>query len=112
MVTAVTFTAAGSPKAVADRIEQCAVAQGNVTALVVPWESDRLTLNMAVTAVKGDGWAIEHTNLGTITLTAAGDNETSVTIAADTPDHPEQQRLAVVFERFADQVQRTVRSAP
>ena len=107
----VTFTASGSPKAVADRIEQCAVAQGNLTALVVPWESDRVTLNMAVTAVQGDGWAIEHTNLGTITLTAVGDDATSVTIAADAPEHPERQKLASVFERFAEQVQRTVRAA-
>src|ERR671936_265460 len=52
------FTAAGSPREVADRIEQCAVAQGNVSALVVPWESDRQTLSIAVTAMKGDGWAI------------------------------------------------------
>jgi hypothetical protein len=101
------FTAHGSPKAVADRIEQCAVAQGNVTALVVPWESDRATLSMAVTAVKGDGWAIEHTNLGTITLTAVGDTMTAVTIAAGAPDHPERQRLAAVFERFAQEVSRT-----
>jgi L-rhamnose isomerase len=107
----VTFTAAGSPKAVADRIEQCAVAQGNLTALVVPWESDRATLNMAVTAVRGDGWAIEHTNLGTITLRALGDDATSVTIAPDDPDHPEKQKLASVFERFAEQVQQTVRAA-
>jgi hypothetical protein len=104
------FIARGSPKTVAERIEQCAVAQGNVTALVVPWESDRATLSMAVTAVKGDGWAIEHTNLGTIKLTAAGDERTTVTIAADEPNHPEKQKLAVVFERFAQAVSRTIQA--
>jgi hypothetical protein len=101
------FTVAGAPKTIADRIEQCAVAQGNVTALVVPWESDRATLSIAVTAVKGDGWAIEHTNLGTIRLTAVSDAVTSVSIAAAEPDHPEKQQLAAVFERFARAVQRT-----
>jgi hypothetical protein len=105
------FTAQGSPKTVAERIEQCAIAQGNVTALVVPWESDRGTLSMAVTAVKGDGWAIEHTNLGTIRLTAAGDETTTVTIAADEPNHPEKQKLAAVFERFAQEVSRTIQNS-
>jgi hypothetical protein len=105
------FTAQGSPKTVAERIEQCAIAQGNVTALVVPWESDRGTLSMAVTAVKGDGWAIEHTNLGTIRLTAADDGKTTVTIAADKPDHPEKQKLAAVFERFAQEVSRTIQGS-
>ena len=44
-------------------IEEFARSQGHVTAIVVPWESDATTLSMAVTAVKSDGWAIEHTNL-------------------------------------------------
>ena len=42
------FTASGSPKTIAAALEQCAVAQGNVSALVVPWESDRQTLSIAV----------------------------------------------------------------
>jgi len=33
------FTASGSPKTISAAIEQCAVAQGNVIALVVPWQS-------------------------------------------------------------------------
>ncbi len=81
--------------------------QGNVTALVVPWESDGKTLSMAVTAVKKDGWAIEHTNLGTIRLADAGKERTEmtmVTVAAELPDHPEQQKLADVFDRFIRQV--------
>jgi L-rhamnose isomerase len=105
------FTAHGSPRTVADRIEQCAIAQGNVTALVVPWESDRVTLRMSVTAVRGDGWAIEHTNLGTIQLTAAGENATTIVIAAHEGNHPDRQRLSTVFARFAEQVYRTFQPA-
>jgi hypothetical protein len=107
----VEFTAPGSPTTIAAGIEQCAVAQGNVSALVVPWESDRRTLSMAVTAVKGEGWAIEHTNLGTIQLTDLGGERTRVAIAGAHPDHPETQKLAVLFERFAQQVQKQFQSA-
>ena len=95
------FTAAGSPKVLSRAIEDCARAQGNVTALVVPWESDATTLRMAVTAVKIDGWAIEHTNLGTITLTDVGGDATGVTITPSEPDHAEGRQLSALFERFA-----------
>ena len=98
------FTASGSPKTISAAIEQCAVAQGNVSALVVPWESDRQTLSIAVTAVKGEGWAIEHTNLGTVTLTDLGDERTAVAVAAHEPDHAESQKLTSVFDRFAQQL--------
>jgi hypothetical protein len=100
-----TFTATGSPRVVSRAIEEYARAQGNLTALVVPWESDGKTLSMAVTAVKSDGWAIEHTNLGTIRLIDAGGERTAVAIAAELPAHPEQQNLAGVFDRFVQQVQ-------
>jgi hypothetical protein len=100
-----TFTATGSPHVVSRAIEEYARTQGHVTAIVVPWESDDTTLSMAVTAVKSDGWAIEHTNLGTIRLIDAGHDRTEVAIAAEPPDHPEPQKLAAVFERFARQVQ-------
>ena len=100
-----TFTATGSPQVVSRAIEEYARTQGHVTAIVVPWESDATTLRMAVTAVKSDGWAIEHTNLGTIRLVDAGQERTEVAIAAEPPDHPEPQKLAAVFERFARQVQ-------
>ena len=60
---------------------------------------------MAVTAVKSDGWAIEHTNLGTIRLTDAGPDRTDVAIAAEPPNHPEPQQLAAVFDRFVRQIQ-------
>jgi hypothetical protein len=99
-----TFTAAGSPQAVSRAIEECARGQGQVNALVVPWESGAGALSMAVTAVKADGWAIEHTNLGTIRLVDAGEDRTEVAIVAEPPDHPEQQRLADVFDRFVRQV--------
>jgi hypothetical protein len=100
-----TFTATGSPQVVSRAIEEYAHGQGHVTAIVVPWESDGKTLSMAVTAVKTDGWAIEHTNLGTIRLIDAGRERTEVAIAAELPDHPERQTLAGVFERFVRQIQ-------
>jgi hypothetical protein len=99
------FTATGSPQVVSRAIEEYARGQGNVSAIVVPWESDATTLSMAVTAVKSDGWAIEHTNLGTIRLVGAGPDQTKVAIAAEPPDHPDQQKLAAIFERFVRQVQ-------
>ena len=101
----VTFTATGSPQVVSRAIEEYARGQGNLTAIVVPWESDNTMLSMAVTAVKSDGWAIEHTNLGTIRLIAAGQERTEVAIIAEPPDHPEPQKLAAVFDRFVQQVQ-------
>jgi hypothetical protein len=101
----VKFVAAGSPRVVSRAIEEFARSQGHVTAIVVPWESDDTTLSMAVTAVKSDGWAIEHTNHGTIRLADAGQDRTDVAIAAEIPDHPEPQSLAAVFDRFVRQVQ-------
>ena len=91
------FIAAGSPRVVSRAIEEFARSQGHVTAIVVPWESDDTTLSMAVTAVKSDGWAIEHTNLGTIRLVDAGQDRTDVAISAELPEHPEPQTLAAVF---------------
>jgi hypothetical protein len=72
MVDTSTFTATGSPQVVSRAIEEYARSQGQVSAIVIPWESDATTLSMAVTAVKSDGGAIEHTNLGTIRLVDAG----------------------------------------
>lgn len=84
----VTFTVNGSPQVVSRAIEEYARTQGSLSAIVVPWESDEVTLSMAVTAVKTDGWAIEHTNLGTIRLQAAGEERTSVAIASEPPIIP------------------------
>ena len=57
---------------------------------------------MAVTAVKSDGWAIEHTNLGTITLT---DRASDTHRASPSPPTrriaPDAAELAAVFDRFA-----------
>jgi hypothetical protein len=100
-----TFTVAGSPQTVSRAIEEYARGEGRVTAIVVPWESDRNTLSMAVTAVKKDGWAIEHTNLGTIRLSDAGQARTAVVIAAEPPDQPEPP-LTALFDRFVRQIQR------
>ena len=106
------FTATGSPRVVSSAIEQYATGQGSLNAIVVPWESDRVTLSMAVTAVKGEGWAIEHTNLGTIRLTDLGNDLTRVAIAAHDPNHVEKQKLAALFERFAQQIQSKLQVAP
>jgi hypothetical protein len=99
------LTVVGSPQTVSRTIEEYARGEGRVTAIVVPWESNRTTLSMAVTAVKQDGWAIEHTNLGTIRLTDAGEERTDLAITAEPPDDPDQATLLAVFERFVRQVQ-------
>ncbi len=99
------FMAAGSPRVVSLSIEQFATRHGSLSAIVVPWESDNGTLSMAVTSAKGDGWAIEHTNLGTIRLTDLGNDLTGVTIAAHARDHAEKQKLVALFEEFVGQVQ-------
>ena len=65
-LTMIEFVASGSPRALSRTIEEFAADQRLVSAIVVPWESDATNLTMSVTAVTGDGWAIEHTNLGTI----------------------------------------------
>src|ERR1700686_3570348 len=99
------FTATGSPRVVSEAIEQYTTGRGSLNAIVVPWESDRVTLSMAVTSAKGEGWAIEHTNLGTIKLTDLGNDMTRVTIAAHEPDQAENQKLAALFDGFAQQIQ-------
>jgi hypothetical protein len=98
------FMASGSPRIVSRAIEEYAAADGHVTAIVVPWESHGTTLSMAVTSVKSDGWAIEHTNLGTITLTDRGDDRTGVTISPEQADRRVSDQLLIVFDRFARQI--------
>lgn len=105
------FTVPGSPRTLASAIETCAQERRLVSALVVPWESDATRLSVAVTAVKADGWAIEHTNLGTITLTDLGDERTRVAIVAHESDHPEPEKLAAVLVAFARQVQQRLGAA-
>jgi hypothetical protein len=100
------FTTPGSPRDVARAIEDYARAAGRVSALVVPWESDSNTLSLAVTSVKADGWAIEHTDLGTIRVTDRGGNSASVAIIARDSDAASQPSLKAVFERFSNDLQR------
>ena len=99
------FTVSGSPRVISRAIEEYAAGHGSLHAIVVPWESDKVTLSMAVTSAKADGWAIEHTNLGTIRLTDLGNDMTRVTIAAHEPDQAENQKLAALFDGFAQQIQ-------
>jgi hypothetical protein len=106
------FTASGSAKVISRAIEEYARAQGHVTALVVPWQSDAARLSMSVTSVKSDGWAIEHTDLGTITLTAEGDQRTRVAVAASSGDAAPEPKLAQLFDRFAHQLQEKFAAAP
>lgn len=99
------FVTPGSPRAVSGAVEQLAIGLGSLTAIVVPWESDRTTLCMAVASTQGEGWALEHTNLGTVRLTDIGNETTRVEILADLQHHPEQPKLAKLFARFSSEIQ-------
>lgn len=107
-----TFSVQGSPREVSRAIEEYARASGRVNALVVPWESDATTTNMAVTSVKADGWAIEHTDLGTIRLTDRGGVSTDVAVSARDPGPAAQPGLAALFQRFATELQRHLTQRP
>jgi hypothetical protein len=108
----VEFVAAGSPRVVSRAIEACADEQRMVSALVVPWESHPEALSMAVTSAKVDGWAIEHTNLGTIRLTDLGNQRTGVLVRADQSSRTGEQKLARLFDEFARQLQTRFQVAP
>ena len=100
------FIASGPPAAVSRAIEARAAEERPVSALVVPWESGEGIVNMSITAATGDGWAIEHTNLGTIRLTDLGHGRTRVHLAAAVDlDRPERQPHARLFDRFAQALQ-------
>jgi len=109
MTDSVEFVVAGSPRTVSRAIEEYAIEQRMVNALVVPWESDEATLSMSVTSARVDGWAIEHLNLGTIRLTDAGNDRTriamdpaeSIRLDQQTPDSPGR-----LFDNFARLIQR------
>jgi hypothetical protein len=101
----VEFVATGTPRALSKAIEEHATRLGSVSVLLVPWESDDVTLSMAVTLVKADGWAIEHTNLGTVKLTDLGHDHTRVALVAHSTDHPEQERLTPLLDAFGRQIQ-------
>jgi hypothetical protein len=108
----VEFTVSGSPRVISRAIEEYAAGHGSLHAIVVPWESDDVTLSMAVTSAKADGWAIEHTNLGTVRLTNLGDDSTRVAFTPAEPDHAEKKRLVALFDGFARQVQNRLQTAP
>ena len=99
------FMTSGSPRAVSGAIEQLAIGLGSLTAIVVPWESDPTTLSMAVASTQGEGWALEHTNLGTIRLTDLGNGITRVEVLADFQHHAESQKLGKLFGRFSSEIQ-------
>lgn len=101
----VEFIATGTPRSLSQAIEQHAARLGSVSVLLVPWESDDVTLSMAVTLVNSDGWAIEHTNLGTVKLTDLGHDHTRVALVADVTNHPEQARLTPLLDTFGRQIQ-------
>src|SRR3974390_1270009 len=99
------FITPGSPRAVSGAVEQVAVGIGSLSAIVVPWESDRSTLSMAVASTQGEGHALVHTNLGTVRLTDLGNEQTRVEVLADYLNHIEEQRLAKLFARFSSHLQ-------
>ena len=108
------FVVAGSPRTVSRAIEEYAIEQRMVNALVVPWESDDETLSMSVTSARVDGWAIEHQNLGTIRLTDAGKERTHIAFApADAArfDHQTPDSPGRLFDNFARLIQRRFRVA-
>lgn len=105
------FTVPGSPRDISRAIEEFAAVHGSLHAIVVPWESDKVTLSMAVTSAKADGWAIEHTNLGTVKLTDIGNDSTRVAFSPADPNHPEKKRMAALFDGFAHQVQSKLQTA-
>src|SRR5258707_551012 len=105
------FVTPGSPRAVSGAIEQFAIGLGSLTAVIVPWESDRTTLTMAVASTQGEGWALEHTNIGTVRLADLGNETTRVEILSDLQAHAEQQKLANLFARFSSQLQSRFQAA-
>jgi hypothetical protein len=66
---------------------------------------------MAVASTQGEGWALEHTNIGTLRLIDTGNDKTRVEIYSDLKDHAEQQKLANLFARFSSQLQSQFQAA-
>ena len=106
------FTVPGSPREVSRAVEECAVGQGSLSTIVVPWESDRSTVTIAVTSTQGEGFALQHTDLGTIRISDAGGDMTRVEIIAHHPDQGEKKSPAALFVRFANHVQSRFQVAP
>ena len=103
----VDFTTRGANRALASAIEELAAERRVVSALVVPWESDATTVRMAVTATKVDGWAIEHTNLGTVELADLGSGLTRIVVTGDSSGE-----TSSMLATFARQIERKLNPAP
>jgi len=99
------FTVSGSTREISRVVQECAVGQGSLSAIVVPWESDGTTITIAVTSTQGEGFALQHTDLGTIRLSQAAADMTRVEIIAHHPDQGEKKSLAAHFVRFANHLQ-------
>jgi hypothetical protein len=99
------FVTPGTPRVVSGAIEQLARGVGSLNAVIVPWESDRTTLSIAVASTQGEGHALEHTNLGTVRLSDLGNDTTRVELLADILGQAEQQRLGRLFARFSSELQ-------
>ena len=106
------FTVPGSLSDVSKTIEEFAVGVGSLTAVVVPWLSDRTNVTMAITSTQGEGRFLEHTDLGTVRLTDLGNHSIRVAIEPRPLDHAEKQRMATLFVRFASQIQTRFQVAP
>ena len=106
------FTVTGSPLVVSRAIEQSAAGQGSLSAIVVPWESDKVTLSMAVTSAAGHGWNAEHTNLGTIKLKDLGNDTTRIAIQTHAPPGAERDQLTKLFDGFVRRIQSSLQVAP
>lgn len=104
----VEFTAHGSPASLSQVIENHARDRRLVSALVVPWQSADGALTMAVTSVASDGWAIEHTDLGSILLTDLGDEQTRISVTPAASPDPDSR--AAVLAQFAGQLRQALGS--
>ena len=106
------FAVPGAPREVSRAIEEFAIGLGSLTAIVVPWESDRANVVMAVTSTQGEGRFLEHTDLGTVRLTDLGNDMTRVTVEARPLDHAERQNMAALFVRFTSEIRSRFQVAP
>jgi len=106
------FTVPGSLREVSRAIEGFAAGLGSLSAVVIPWQSDRTTVVMAVTSTQGEGRFLEHTDLGTVRLQDLGNNSTRVAVEPRAMDHAEKQKMAALFVRFASQIQARFQVAP
>jgi hypothetical protein len=63
---------------------------------------------MAITLVTADGWAIEHTNLGTVKLSDLGNDRTRVILLEHVTGagHADQGRVLSLLETLGHELQR------